>query len=75
MEAPKKLIVRLNPLNDYLFLKIMGEKGDEDQLLGFLNAVLPRKGRQAIASVEIIENRTITAKVSVTSFSLRSVCG
>ncbi|WP_411046624.1 hypothetical protein [Treponema primitia] len=22
---------RLNPLNDYLFLKMMGEPGDEDQ--------------------------------------------
>jgi hypothetical protein len=29
---------RLNPLNDFLFYKIMGEKGDEVQLLGFLNA-------------------------------------
>jgi hypothetical protein len=31
---------RFNPLNDYLFLKIMGEEGDEEQLLAFLNAVL-----------------------------------
>jgi len=31
---------RLNPLNDFLFFKIMGEKGDEIQLLSFLNAVL-----------------------------------
>ena len=31
---------RLNPLNDLLFLKVMGEKGSEIQLLGFLNAVL-----------------------------------
>jgi hypothetical protein len=23
---------RLNPLNDYLFMKYMGEKGDEEQL-------------------------------------------
>ena len=30
---------RLNPLNDYLFCKVMGEKGSEVQLLGFLNAV------------------------------------
>ncbi|MDR0586872.1 MAG: Rpn family recombination-promoting nuclease/putative transposase [Treponema sp.] len=54
---------RLNPLNDYIFLKIMGEKGDEEQLLAFLNAVLERKGTYAIESVEIIENRTITAEV------------
>jgi predicted transposase/invertase (TIGR01784 family) len=54
---------RLNPLNDYLFLKIMGEKGDEEQLLAFLNAVLQRDGKAAIASVEIIENRMITAEI------------
>ncbi|MDR2468730.1 MAG: hypothetical protein LBD22_07205 [Spirochaetaceae bacterium] len=30
---------RLNPLNDYLFLKVMGEKGAEEQCLAFLNAV------------------------------------
>jgi predicted transposase/invertase (TIGR01784 family) len=54
---------RLNPLNDYIFLKIMGEKGDEEQLLAFLNAVLGRQGKNAIESVEIIENKTITAEV------------
>jgi predicted transposase/invertase (TIGR01784 family) len=54
---------RLNPLNDYLFLKVMGEKGDEEQLCAFLNAVLGRQGQDAIASVEIIENKTITAEL------------
>jgi len=47
---------RLNPLNDYLFFKVMGEKGDEPQLLGFLNAVLGRSGKKPIESVEIMEN-------------------
>jgi predicted transposase/invertase (TIGR01784 family) len=47
---------RLNPLNDYLFFKVMGEKGDEPQLLGFLNAVLGRPGKELIESVEIIED-------------------
>jgi predicted transposase/invertase (TIGR01784 family) len=54
---------RLNPLNDYMFLKIMGEKGDEEQLRSFLNAVLEREGRDVIRSVEIIENKKITAKI------------
>jgi hypothetical protein len=27
---------RLNLLNDYLFMKYMGEKGDEEQLTAFL---------------------------------------
>ena len=47
---------RFNPLNDYLFFKVMGEKGDEPQLLGFLNAVLGRSGKKPIESVEIMEN-------------------
>jgi predicted transposase/invertase (TIGR01784 family) len=54
---------RLNPLNDYIFFKIMGEKGDEEQLLAFLNAVLGREGKNALDSVEIIENKTITAEI------------
>jgi predicted transposase/invertase (TIGR01784 family) len=54
---------RLNPLNDFLFFKIMGEKGDETQLLGFLNAVLHRTGKDKLASVEILENKTFTAEV------------
>jgi len=34
---------RLNPLNDFLFLKLMGEEGNEVQCLSFLNAVLGSK--------------------------------
>jgi hypothetical protein len=41
---------RLDPLNDYLFFKVMGEKGDETQLLGFLNAVLDRTGNDRLAN-------------------------
>jgi predicted transposase/invertase (TIGR01784 family) len=54
---------RLNPLNDYLFLKMMGEPGDEDQLLGFLNAVLKRTRKDPLVSVEIVENHTLTADI------------
>jgi len=54
---------RLNPLNDFLFLKTMGEKGDEEQLLGFLNAVLGRTGDNKLQSVEILENRIITPEI------------
>ena len=38
----------------------MGEKGSEEQLLGFLNAVLGRKGDKTLESVEIFEDRAIT---------------
>ncbi|MCL2599858.1 MAG: Rpn family recombination-promoting nuclease/putative transposase [Treponema sp.] len=49
---------RFNPLNDFLFYKVMGEKGDEPQLTGFLNAVLGPSGRKPITSLKILENRT-----------------
>jgi len=51
---------RFNPLNDYLFLKIMGEKGDEVQLLSFLNAVLGHSGKKQLASLTILENKTLS---------------
>jgi predicted transposase/invertase (TIGR01784 family) len=54
---------RLNPLNDYLFFKVMGEKGDEEQLLSFLNAVLGRRGDGSLLSVEILENKNFSAEV------------
>jgi len=52
--------LKFDPLNDFLFYKIMGEKGDEVQLLGFLNAVLGKTGSERFKSVEIIENKTFT---------------
>ncbi|MDR1022232.1 MAG: hypothetical protein LBL94_03015, partial [Prevotellaceae bacterium] len=54
---------RLNPLNDYLFMKYMGEKGDEEQLLAFLNVVLQKTGRNGIVSVEIEKDKTFTAEI------------
>ena len=53
---------RFNPLNDFLFFKVMGEKGDEAQLLGFLNAVLGRTGKNRFTSVEILENKSFIAE-------------
>ena len=74
MEAlPAKQSGRYNPLNDFLFLKTMGEKGDEEQLLGFLNAVLDKSGKNRIASVEIIENRILTPEVLGDKLSILDV--
>lgn len=50
---------RLRILNDFAFKKVMGEKGDEAQLIAFLNAVLNRKPENRIVSVEIIENKEL----------------
>jgi predicted transposase/invertase (TIGR01784 family) len=54
---------RLNPLNDFAFLKALGEKGDEPQLIAFLNAVLRRTGRKPIVSVEIIEAKELVPEI------------
>ena len=54
---------RLNPLNDYLFLKLMGEEGNEIQCLSFLNAVLGSKGKMPVKLVKILENKTFTPEV------------
>ena len=61
METQKnnKPVRRLNPLNDFLFYKVMGEKGSELQLTGLLNAVLGSTGRKPIESLEILDDRTI----------------
>jgi predicted transposase/invertase (TIGR01784 family) len=59
----KKITTRsslYDPLNDFLFYKVMGEKGDEVQLLGFINAVLGKTGDDKFTSVEILENKTFT---------------
>ena len=54
---------RLNPLNDFLFLKLMGEEGNEVQCLAFLNAILGSKGKVPINLIKILENRAITADI------------
>ena len=56
-------IERLNPLNDYLFYKVMGIKGDEIQLLGFLNAVLGQSGKKTIKNLEIQDNNFFAADI------------
>jgi predicted transposase/invertase (TIGR01784 family) len=54
---------RLNPLNDYLFLKLMGEEGDEEECLAFLNTILSSKGKKPVKLIKILENKTFTADV------------
>ena len=53
---------RLNPLDDYLFYKLFGEKGKEEQLLSFINAVLGRSEKDKYDSVEILENKSFSAE-------------
>jgi predicted transposase/invertase (TIGR01784 family) len=63
MEAKMKKRKRYDHLNDFLFYKVMGEKGDEVQLLGFLNAVLGKTGEDRFTAVEIVENKYLSPKV------------
>jgi predicted transposase/invertase (TIGR01784 family) len=53
---------RLNPLNDYLFLKVMGEKGDEEQCIAFINAILADSSENPLRLVKILENRSIASE-------------
>jgi len=66
-------VKRLNPLNDYLFQKYLGEKGDEEQLLSFLNAVLKRTRKTKLVNVEILENKTFTADMTGSKASILDI--
>lgn len=54
---------RLKPLNDFIFKKLFGEKGDEPVLLSFLNAVLNRTQKEELTEIEIIENKELTKEL------------
>jgi predicted transposase/invertase (TIGR01784 family) len=51
----------------------MGEKGDEVQLLGFINAVLGKTGDDRFTAVEIIEDKSFSPKVIGDKASLLDV--
>ncbi|MFD3157032.1 Rpn family recombination-promoting nuclease/putative transposase [Haloimpatiens sp. FM7330] len=51
---------RLKPLNDYIFKKIFGENEVKDNLIAFLNAVLDRKDRERLVTLEIVDNKELT---------------
>lgn len=49
---------KLNPLNDFIFQKLFGEKGSEEELLSLLNAILYPDGKDKLVSIEVLENKT-----------------
>ncbi len=63
MTQEKKWMERLKPLNDFIFKKLFGEKGDEPMLLSFLNAVLQKTHREKITSITIKENTELTKEL------------
>jgi len=52
-----------DPLNNFFFYKIFGERGDEVQLLGFINAVLGKTGNDQFTSVKIHESKSFMAEI------------
>ena len=54
---------KFKPLNDFIFGKTFGEKGDEEQLLSLLNAILAKTKHKKLVKIEIVEHRTFTAEI------------
>ncbi|MCY6354510.1 Rpn family recombination-promoting nuclease/putative transposase [Clostridium sp. ZS2-4] len=54
---------RLKPLNDYIFKKLFGENEVKDNLVAFLNAVLDRKDRERLVTLEIVDNKELTREL------------
>ena len=54
---------KVKPLNDFIFKKIFGEKGNEDILISFINAILKRTNKEPIIEIEIIDNKQLTKEV------------
>ena len=52
-------MARLKPLNDFIFQKLMGEQGSEDELKSFLSAVLGRE----LKEITILENKDLTPEI------------
>lgn len=54
---------KVKPLNDFIFKKVFGEKGNEDILLAFINAVLKRTKKDKIVELEIIDNKQLSKEL------------
>ncbi|WP_169805432.1 Rpn family recombination-promoting nuclease/putative transposase [Methanobrevibacter cuticularis] len=68
----------LDPLNDFAFLKCMGENGDEEQLLSFINAILENRNKiiienriQNISMAEILDNVDINENTKLSAEKLK----
>jgi predicted transposase/invertase (TIGR01784 family) len=47
---------RLNPLNDYIFKRLMGKEESKDNLFAFLKAVLNPDDQKKLVSLELLDN-------------------
>ncbi|KUO49283.1 MAG: hypothetical protein APF76_15885 [Desulfitibacter sp. BRH_c19] len=54
---------QVNPLNDFIFKKLLGEEDSKDNLIAFLNAVLDPVDRKKLVSLEIVDNKELTKEL------------
>lgn len=54
---------RLKPLNDIIFKKLFGENEVKDNLVAFLNAILNRRDREKLVTLEIVDNKELTREL------------
>jgi predicted transposase/invertase (TIGR01784 family) len=54
---------RLKPLNDLIFKKTFGEEETKGNLIALLNAILSKKDRDKLVTLEIVENKELTAEL------------
>lgn len=66
---------RVKPLNDFIFKKVFREKGNEDILISFINAVLKRTHKEPIVEIEIIDNKELTKEVILEETGIIDVRG
>ncbi|MDR0664974.1 MAG: Rpn family recombination-promoting nuclease/putative transposase [Helicobacteraceae bacterium] len=58
-EPLAEIAERINPLNDYVFKRVIGEQEDEKWLLAFVNAVLAKTGGGNIVSLNVDNDKEI----------------
>ncbi|MCD6435162.1 MAG: PD-(D/E)XK nuclease family transposase [Clostridiales bacterium] len=51
---------RFNPLNDFVFKKIFGEKENKDLLISLLNSILDPSDRDKLIDLEVVDDLELT---------------
>ena len=54
---------RLNPLEDFVFKKLMGEEESKEHLIAFLNAILNPDDQKKLVSLTIVNNKELTKEM------------
>lgn len=54
---------RIKPLNDFVFKKLFGEEDSKDNLIALLNAILSKKDKDKLVTLEILNNKELTKEM------------